>query len=82
MIQLSFINKMHFSGYAALLFSGAATAIAHADQTKRDASQPYFDIYQGPNEQDSIINDASTQLAYTLSGGEAYVIHFSTALYE
>lgn len=72
MIQLPFINKMHFSGYAALLFSGAATAIAHAHQAKRDASQPYFDIYQGPNEQDSIINDPSTQLDYTLSGGEAY----------
>jgi catalase len=62
---------MHFSGFAALLFSGAATAVARADQAKRDASQPYFDIYQGPNEQDSIINDASTQLDYTLSGGEA-----------
>ncbi|KAG1870298.1 catalase-like domain-containing protein [Suillus subluteus] len=63
---------MYFSGFAALLFSGAATVVAHAEQAKRDASQPYFDIYQGPNEQDSIINDLSTQLDYTLSGGEAY----------
>lgn len=63
---------MYCSGFAALLFSGAASAVAHAEQAKRDASQPYFDIYQGPNEQDSIINDPSTQLDYTLSGGEAY----------
>ncbi|KAG1728898.1 catalase-like domain-containing protein [Suillus lakei] len=63
---------MYFSGFAALLSLGAATAVAHAGQAKRDASQPYFDIYQGPNEQDSIINDPSTQLDYTLSGGEAY----------
>ncbi|KAG1724034.1 catalase-like domain-containing protein [Suillus lakei] len=42
---------MYFSGFAALLSLGAATAVAHAGQAKRDASQPYFDIYQGPNEQ-------------------------------
>ncbi|KAG1830450.1 catalase-like domain-containing protein [Suillus variegatus] len=58
--------------FASLLFSGAAIALAHAEEAKRDASQPYFNIYQGPNEQDSIINDPSTQLDYTLSGGEAY----------
>ncbi|KAG2138415.1 catalase-like domain-containing protein [Suillus bovinus] len=70
-IQLPFIDRMYFSVFASLLFSGAAT-IAHAEQAKRDASQPYFDIYQGPNVQDSIVNDPSTQLDYTLSGGEAY----------
>ncbi|KAG2096720.1 catalase-like domain-containing protein [Suillus discolor] len=68
--QLPFIDRMYF--FASLLFSGAAIAVAHAEEAKRDASQPYFNIYQGPNEQDSIINDPSTQLDYTLSGGEAY----------
>ncbi|KAG1790353.1 catalase-like domain-containing protein [Suillus plorans] len=68
--QLPFIDRMYF--FALLLFSGAAIAVAHAEEAKRDASQPYFNIYQGPNEQDSIINDPSTQLDYTLSGGEAY----------
>lgn len=68
--QVPFIDRMYF--FASLLFSGAAIAVAHAEEAKRDASQPYFNIYQGPNEQDSIINDPSTQLDYTLSGGEAY----------
>lgn len=68
--QLPFIDRMYF--FASLLFSGAAIALVHAEEAKRDASQPYFNIYQGPNEQDSIINDPSTQLDYTLSGGEAY----------
>ncbi|KAG2142959.1 catalase-like domain-containing protein [Suillus clintonianus] len=63
---------MHFTGFSVLLFSGVATVVARTEQTKRDASQPYFDIYQGPNEQDSIINDPSTQLDYTLSAGEAF----------
>lgn len=67
--QLPFIGRMYF--FASLLFSGAAIVLAHAEEAKRDASQPYFNIYQGPNEQDSIINDPSTQLDYTLSGGEA-----------
>lgn len=50
-----------------LLFSGVSLVYADA---KRDSSFPYFDIYQGPNEQDSIINEPSTSLEYTLSGGQ------------
>lgn len=61
---------MYFAGFPAILFSGVAAVAAHAQQTKRDSSQPYFNIYQGPNEQDSVINDPSTQLDYTLSGGQ------------
>jgi catalase len=53
---------MYFAGFTALLFSGVVTVAAQ--------SQPYFDIYQGPTEQESIINDPSTELDYTLSGGQ------------
>lgn len=56
-----------FTLTTALLFSGLSSVSAKA---KRDASQPYFDIYQGPQEQDSIVNDPSTSLEYTLSGGQ------------
>ncbi|KAG2074397.1 catalase-domain-containing protein [Suillus decipiens] len=61
---------MYFSGLAALLLTGAAT-VAHAGQAKRDASLPY-NIFQGTNEQDSLVDDLSSQLDYTLSGGQPY----------
>ncbi|KAH7923317.1 catalase-domain-containing protein [Leucogyrophana mollusca] len=63
---------MYITTIAALYFSGIACASASAADAKRDSSQPYFNIYQGPDEQDSIINDPSTQLEYTLSGGQPY----------
>jgi catalase len=50
---------------------------ATAAGAKRDASKAYFDIYQGPNEQDSIINDPSTQHEYTLSGGQPSALNSS-----
>jgi catalase len=56
--------------FATLLFSGISSVSATAAGAERDASKANFDIYQGPNEQDSIINDPSTQLEYTLSGGQ------------
>lgn len=52
---------------AILCSAGLSSVYAKA---KRDASQPYFDVYQGPDEQDSIVNDPSTSLEYTLSGGQ------------
>lgn len=50
-----------------LLTSRLSSVFAEA---KRDSSLPYFDIYQGPTEQESIVNDPSTSLEYTLSGGQ------------
>lgn len=50
-----------------LLFSGLSSVVATA---KRDSSFPWFDIYQGPSEQESIVNEPSTSLEYTLSGGQ------------
>lgn len=58
---------MHLFVLTTLLFSGLSSVSAGA---KRDAGQPYFDTYEGPNEQESIVNDPSTSLEYTLSGGQ------------